>query len=211
MGQIGADHDQRLGSAPAHVEDRRDLVRRGVADGERQQREVVEHALEERELHLEAVFVGVSAIVDPHTGHLEGGVASVDIDRHDAERRLERIDAGDSEAAHVHAVTRPEEDNSPNRRSGRDEPSERACGDRARVHVSGVGHDERLRNRRVGGWDHSIGECLAYRRAQRVGGSGIERPGDRRRTHSHGPGTRVRTSSSDHDAPSTPSDSAVTG
>ncbi len=95
-------------------------------------------------------------------------IAPTGVDRHDAEGRPERVDAGDGEATYVHAVARPEEDDPADRRSCRDDPCVRARRDRTRVHVPGVGHDECLGDDGIGGRDHGVGERLAERRAKCV-------------------------------------------
>ncbi len=62
--QVGADDDQRFVAAPEPFEHLRDRLRRRVADGQRQQRKIAEHRLQEGQLHFERVLLGVRGFAD---------------------------------------------------------------------------------------------------------------------------------------------------
>ena len=60
--EIGTDHDQGFRPAPQHFKYFGDLVRRGIARHQRHQGKVVEDALQEGQVNLEAVFVGMGRL-----------------------------------------------------------------------------------------------------------------------------------------------------
>jgi hypothetical protein len=62
--EVGTDDDQRFRAAPQQVEHLGDGFRRGVADGQRDQREIVEHALQEGQMHFQRVFLGMHAVAE---------------------------------------------------------------------------------------------------------------------------------------------------
>src|SRR5574343_1569335 len=53
MRQVGTDDNQRFRPIPQGVEHFGDFIRRGMADGERYQREIIEHALQEAQVHFQ--------------------------------------------------------------------------------------------------------------------------------------------------------------
>lgn len=63
MRQVGADDDQRLVAAPDALQNLGDLFSARVADGQRQQRELVKHHLQEWQLHFQRMFLRMGLIV----------------------------------------------------------------------------------------------------------------------------------------------------
>ena len=69
--QVGADDEQRFGAAPERFEHAADLLGgRRVADQQRHDLELLEHRLQEGQLHLEAVLEAVRAIELDDLGEL---------------------------------------------------------------------------------------------------------------------------------------------
>ncbi len=147
--QVGAHHDQGLRPAPAALEHRGHLVGGGVAHHQRHQGEVVEDGLEERKLDLEAVLEVVGDVVDRHVGGSRSTARALGVDADETERGREGIGAAHPEPAQRHPVAGPEQHDTPDRRAAGRDPQVRGGGDRPGVHVPGVGHDERLGDRRI--------------------------------------------------------------
>ena len=178
VAQVGADDDERLGPAPVGVDHGGNLVGAGVADDDCQQRELAERSLEERDVDLEAVLEGVGGVVDGEVGPLEGD---------GAERRVEAVGVGNGDAPERHAVRRAQQDDArdlvpvAHARVG-------AGRHRPRVHVAGVGRDERLRRSLLagGGRGRGAGEGLVDGGPQGVGTGRVEGAGNRRGARAHG-------------------------
>src|SRR5207302_6941947 len=73
--QIGADDDQRLRASPELLEDAGDLVGGRVPDRQRDYRERAQRDLEERQLHLERVLLGVGSPIVRQRDLLDGNVS----------------------------------------------------------------------------------------------------------------------------------------
>ena len=79
VAEVAAHDDERLGAAPDGVEHRGDVPGLGAADDEREEPEVAERPLQERQVHLEAVLGRVrasSSIDDAGHGERDGGASS---------------------------------------------------------------------------------------------------------------------------------------
>ena len=66
VAEVGADNEPGLGAAPKGVQDLADFFGGGVANSQRDQREVAQDSLEERQLHLDRVFLLVGLVQLPH-------------------------------------------------------------------------------------------------------------------------------------------------
>ena len=62
--EVGTDDDQRFRASPEQVENLRDGLRRGMANGQRDDGEGVEDALKEGQMHFQRVFLGVSGVAE---------------------------------------------------------------------------------------------------------------------------------------------------
>ena len=144
MRQVGADHDQGFGAAPHLLDDLRDFRRRGVADGQRQQRERFEHRLQERKLHFERMLERVSGFAIAHLRQRADARRGLGVDRDRAERRGKRLDSGQREPTDWHAVHGTEQDDAPDARAGIPEPGVGSGGDRPGIDIAGMGNDQRL-------------------------------------------------------------------
>jgi len=81
MGQVGAHHDERA-LIQHGANDRRNLLRRGVAHEQRYKGEMSEHRLQERQLDLERMLRRMGPIVDGDEPRFDerGNGVSIDLD-----------------------------------------------------------------------------------------------------------------------------------
>ena len=143
--EIGADHEERLRSAPKPIDHLGDLFRARGADDQRQQLELAQHLLQERQLHLERVLARVRPREAHHLRQVGNRAHRLLVDRDAAERRLERRGPRQREAAHRDAVARPHQHDPLHDPGGRAQKRECVRRDLAGVDVAGVRHDQRLR------------------------------------------------------------------
>ena len=109
VAQVRRDDDHRLGPAPQRLDHLGDVLDVGGADDKRHQREVVEHALQEGQLDLEAVLLAVRLVVGRDLGQRERPLDRRAIQRYRAERRGELLDGRRGEAVEGDAMRRAEQ------------------------------------------------------------------------------------------------------
>ena len=68
MGQVGTDHDQGLIATPEPVQYPGHGLRRRTADRQGHQTEVIQHALQEGQMHLQGMLLGVGQGLTLHLG-----------------------------------------------------------------------------------------------------------------------------------------------
>ena len=134
---------KRLGAAPQVVEHLGDLRVRGGADGEGDELEPSEHALQKGELHLEAVLGGMGGIEDVHLRMAQAVVDGDAIEWNLSERRGEGVGVAGREAIDAHAVGGSEQDDPFDASAVWLDGGVDGAGDRTRVHVPGVRRDDR--------------------------------------------------------------------
>ena len=107
--QVRTHDDECLLAAPDPIQRLRHLVDGRVADEQGHQRELVEHALQERQLHFERVLLGMRecAAVDVRQS-LECRQCGR-VERHLAQRRREPVSAGCRQASHGDAMGRTDQ------------------------------------------------------------------------------------------------------
>ncbi len=181
--EIGRDDEQRLGSAPEALDHLRDLGYRGVAYRERREHELAELPLQEWQLHFERVLLQMREIAGDDLRQLarrgQGGLVERDV----AERRRERLDRGNGEAAHRHAMHRPEQHDPAHDAARRAEPVVGMRGHRPGVDVARMRHDERLgkaqaRRRRVDAAEELVELGIEAARVRWIEGAGDGRGTD---------------------------------
>ncbi len=146
--QVRAHQHQRRCVAPHLRERGRDVLRRDRAEHERQQREIVEQHLQERQLNFQAVLLRVRRIGLDDVAALQRAATSARRSIATAsERRRERTGGGHRHAAQIHAMTRADEHDAANDLPQRCNRRVRGRGDAAGIDVARVRHDQRLRRR----------------------------------------------------------------
>ena len=111
--QVGADHDQRLRSAPERFEHLRHFRRCCVADGQRHQFEIIEHRLQERQLNFQRVFARMRGRAHDNLGQIRQRRNRSLVNRDFAQRRLKGGNAWQCQAAHRDPVDRAEQHDAP--------------------------------------------------------------------------------------------------
>ncbi len=86
VGEVAAHDQDRFRAAPQPVYDCCHLVSGRLADEQRNEFEVVQHGLEEREVDFQAVFVSVGVVVDRDVIQIREGVGSSGVERDSAQR-----------------------------------------------------------------------------------------------------------------------------
>ncbi len=180
VGQIGGHHEDRAGHVERIGHDLGDMVAVDMPHDHRHQSPARgQHALQERHLHLQAVFPSVRHIVH-HDGAGElllqpGHFGRIDGDL--AQRGPPRRSAGRGHRAQRHEVRGPDQQHP--RHRFRQQPVRRGR-DRPGVDVACVGHDH---PDQLGGLPRSgIGEQGVHLRAQDTGVGLVEHAGHRRWT-----------------------------
>ena len=141
------------------------------------------------QLDLERVLAGVRAGAGGDLGHHRQR-RGVDLDL--AQRRGQARGAGAGQAVHEHPVSRADQHHPLDAVAERRQPGERRRGDRSRVDVAGVRHDQRLGAGERAGRGRR-GEQRVDLRAQRVGRGGVEGAGDGGRAGDRGHASNVGT------------------
>ena len=144
VGQVGADHDQRLGAAPQGFEQGGNQMGVHLTDRKRQDFEVVEGALKEGQLHFNAMFFGVGAVVHDHPGHLPRPQPGFPVYRHGPEGGDEGLGGGQGHAAHRYPMGRTEDQHPPDGLAALQEFGVGAGRHGPGIDVAGVGHDQGL-------------------------------------------------------------------
>ena len=151
MAEVGADDEEGLGAAPEGVKHLADFLGRGVADGQRHQREVAQDALQERQLHLEGMLVRVGLVQLPDLRERPKPANRFDIHRHKPKRRREGFGGRRGQAVQGNEMRRPEQDDALDLVARRDELRIGGGGDGPGVKVAGVRRDEGFGRRPVAG------------------------------------------------------------
>ncbi len=183
--QVGRHEHHGLRPAPQSLDHRRHLVGGGRTDHDRDQLEVVEQRLEERQLDLEAVLGTVGVVVGRHVVEVGECLGCAGVERHDAERGRPTLRAAEGQTPQPYPVRRAEQDDPPDRRVDGGESQVGRRRDRPRVDEPGMGDDECLRHGRVRLRGHGPVDAVLDDQPQVVGVVGIERSRHRRRTDLH--------------------------
>jgi len=154
VAEVGTHDDQRLVATPQGLDDGRHVLGNRVSDREGYELEIFEQQLQEGQVHLEAVLEGVGLVHHLHLGEAKRFLARVPIDRHWAERRLERNGARRRETPKRHPMAGAEEHDPVDPIPDLAQVHVRGGSHGARVHVAGVGYDDRL------GWGQRLREPL---------------------------------------------------
>ena len=85
--KVGRDQDQRFRPAPERPEDPPELGRVRIADEDGNDREILEHRLQERDVHLDTVLAREHGVVDSETGDRLQGLDRRPVHRDRTERR----------------------------------------------------------------------------------------------------------------------------
>src|SRR6188474_2506633 len=176
MAEIGAHDHERFVTAPGVGEHGCDLLWRGRARYERQQRELRQDQLQEWQLHFETVLRGVRPVGFDDTATPQQLAPEREIERNRAERRQEVIRLGHGDAGERYAVTRADQHDSPQGATRLSQQRIRSGCHRARVDVAGMRDDQGLGRRgkigRPGGSEerrHFATERVGVRRVKRSG------------------------------------------
>jgi hypothetical protein len=109
MGKIGTDDDQRARIAPKQAEHFGDLLGRSVAHRKRHQRESGERLLQERQVHLNGMFVCVRVVADADLRQVPDRCDGVKVQCDFAQRGGKGVGRGQCESAHIGTVGRAEQ------------------------------------------------------------------------------------------------------
>ena len=147
VAEVGADDHERLGAAPQPVEQRGDRL--GRRPGRRRRGRATSRSpsatWRNGQVHLEAVLLGVGAVVDDDVGQRRRCVGSAAASSGtEPERGGEGVDVGQGHRPQRHPVVGPEQHDPLDLVAPGQDPGVGAGGDRPRVHVAGVGHDQRV-------------------------------------------------------------------
>ena len=152
----------------------------GIADDQRQQPEVAERQLQEGQVDLQAVLLRMGGVEFDDAGQGRDRRAGFAVDRNRAERcHISRV-TRQRDAAKADAMTRAEQHDAFDASVQPADPAIGAGGDRSRIDVAGVRHDERFGKRRPG---RRIREQVRHRISENVRFAGIEQPRHGRRTN----------------------------
>lgn len=87
MRQVGTDDDEHCSSPPQAFEHLGDLCCRSAANGQRNQLELAQHRLQERELNFQRMLQGMRGVADDHLRQLLDRGEGFPIKLNDAQRR----------------------------------------------------------------------------------------------------------------------------
>ncbi len=110
LGEIGAEEDQGFGAAPEALDHLRHRFARDVAHHQGQNRDLAQDALEEGELHLQAMLAGVGGVVLDHLGEAGQGPERRPVDRQGSEGAVEGFGMGRGDGAESDRVGRAQQD-----------------------------------------------------------------------------------------------------
>jgi hypothetical protein len=147
VGQVGADDRQQVAVDAQGVQHVGDLLRWGRADHERDAGPSVgQHALQERQLHLDRVLRSMGAVVDGDAFLPFGqNGARVDLHGHLTDRRGERRSSWHGDPGQGHVVSRTQHGDATHRRVAQPVVCRRCH--RARIDVASVRDNQRNRCR----------------------------------------------------------------
>ncbi|MNM83910.1 hypothetical protein D3C81_959810 [compost metagenome] len=174
--QVGTHHDQRLRPAPEDIQQPGNQRRLDHPEGQRDDAKILQHRLQERQLHLQRMLGAVGAIIDQHTGHLRQRGDGLDVHFHLAERRVEGLGGRQRHALEGHAMTGPEQHDTAHHLAQRRELRVAMRGDRPGIDIARMGHDQRLRRHARG--NGGALQHLVQLRGELLGIGGIEKSGD---------------------------------
>ena len=142
MRKVGADHGHHTFAIEGLIQHSGDRLGINLSGEERKHGEVAEHALEERQLHLEAVLSGVHRPPGVDTWMCLGGCRQLTVDADLAQRSPQLVGVCCGHPAHRHEVRGADQDHAAmGLRHSLQQPVS-AGRHRTRVDVAGVRHDE---------------------------------------------------------------------
>ncbi len=114
MAKVRTHDDQRLGASPKLFQGVGDLFDAGGADDDGDQAELFENRLEERQMHLQAVFLGMSRVEGRDGGQGEKSGDGAAIDGNPAQRRFKGLGRRYGQTGKGDTVRRAEQDDAGN-------------------------------------------------------------------------------------------------
>ncbi len=155
------------------------LARQRVADGERNDPEIVQHVLQEGELHFQRMLECVRGVVARNLRQRERDGGGFAIEQDLAQRRRKRAHGRQRKAAYRHPVRRPKQHDAADRRAPGGKPGVSRAPDRARIDVTGMRHDDRLGHREPpAGRQRCVREMRAHVGRERGWRSRVEQAGN---------------------------------
>ena len=183
MRQVGADDDQGFRAAPQAFEHFGDSFRRGVADGQRQQREIGERALQEGQVDFQRMLLRVCRRADADLRQLRDQCACRCIQAYLAEWCGECFAIGQGQTAEGNPMRRAEQDHAADCRPPRRQRGVGVGCGRAGIDITGMRRDQRLGLLHAG--YRCRGQQLIDRCLQLAGVGRVEHAGDGGGTDRH--------------------------